>query len=134
MKRVIVESPYAGNIKLNEIYGEFCMHDCLVNHNESPYASHLLYTRKYVLRDHIKEERNLGIGAGFYWRQVADYTVFYVDLGTSKGMDLGIEDCKKNGKPYEVRTLPKELWNRFIITCKENKLPWLELTSLRKGD
>jgi hypothetical protein len=119
MKRVIIESPYAGNVKLNEIYGEFCMHDCIVNHNESPYASHLLYTRKYVLRDHIPEERKLGIDAGFYWRDVSEKTVFYVDLDISSGMKLGIEDCEKKGKDYEVRNLPGELWLRFRWACSE---------------
>ena len=47
MKRVVVESPFAGEILRNEIYAEFACHDCLVNHGESPYASHILYTRKY---------------------------------------------------------------------------------------
>lgn len=121
MKKVIIESPYAGNIKLNEIYGEFCMHDCIVNHNETPYASHLLYTRKYVLRDHVPEERKLGIEAGFFWRDVSDMTVFYTDLGLTDGMKLGVEDCKKKGKDYEIRRFPNELWVRFLEAClKEN--------------
>ncbi len=113
MIRVIVESPYAGDIEMNEMYGEFCMHDCLVNYGESPYASHLLYTRENVLRDTIMEERNLGIEAGFVWRDVAEKTVFYTDLGVTSGMALGIEDCKKKDKPYEVRVLPEDIWARF---------------------
>jgi hypothetical protein len=122
MKKVIVESPYAGNIKLNEIYGEFCMHDCIVNHNESPYASHLLYTRKYVLRDHISEERKLGIEAGFFWRDVSDMTVFYTDLGISEGMRLGMLDCKDKRRGYDIRKFPDELWDRFIVACLEEGL------------
>jgi len=118
MKRVIIESPYAGKIPVNEIYGELCMHDCLVNHNESPYASHLLYTRTFVLRDDHPEERKLGIEAGFYWRDVAEQSNFYVDLGVTDGMKLGIEDCEKKSKPYQVRTLPDDLWNRFVIICQ----------------
>jgi len=117
MKRVIIESPYAGNIELNELYGEICMHDCLVNYNESPYASHLLYTRENVLRDDHPEERKLGIEAGFYWRDVAEKTVFYTDLGMTDGMKLGIEDCKKKGKEYEERTLPVNLHKRLIELC-----------------
>ena len=117
MKRVVIESPYAGNIKLNELYGEICMHDCLVNYNESPYASHLLYTRENVLRDDHPEERKLGIEAGFYWRDVAEKTVFYTDLGMTDGMKLGIEDCKKKGKEYEERTLPVNLHKRLIELC-----------------
>jgi hypothetical protein len=117
MKRVIVESPYAGNIELNEIYGEFAMHDCLVNHDESPYASHLLYTRKHVLRDTIPSERKLGIKAGFYWRDVAQKTVFYTDLGMTDGMILGIEDCELKQNPYEIRKLPEGIWGEFVEAC-----------------
>ena len=116
MKRVILESPYAGDkigMKINEIYGEFCMHDMLVNHNESPYASHLLYTRKYVLRDWVPEDRKLGIEAGFEWRGVADRTVFYCDLGMTPGMEKGINDAKEKGGRYMVRWLPDELWKEI---------------------
>jgi len=121
MKRVIVESPYAADtekgIKLNEIYGELCLNDCLVNHNESPFASHLLYTRKYVLRDGVPEERKLGINAGFYWRDVSEHTVFYTDLGMTDGMRLGVVDCEEKGKSYEIRTLDSGTWKRFVDIC-----------------
>jgi len=125
MKRVVVESPYAGDeiqIDINEIYGELCMHDCLVNHNESPYASHLLYTRMYVLRDNIPEERKLGIDAGFYWRDVAEQSNFYVDLGITNGMNLGIDDCNEKSKPFELRSLPIDLWERFVRVCEKEGL------------
>lgn len=120
MKRVIIESPYAGNYDMNEAYAELAMHDCLVNHNESPYASHLLYTRRFVLRDNVPGDRKLGIEAGFYWRDVAEKTVFYKDLGMTKGMIQGEEDCKEKGKEYEVRSLPKDLWDIFVCFCLEN--------------
>ena len=117
MKRVIVESPYAAKsakeIMLNEAYGELCMRDCLKNHNEAPYASHLLYTRKYVLRDKVAEERKLGIQAGFFWRDVAELTVFYIDLGMTSGMKEGIDDCEKKNKSYSVRHLSPELWDEY---------------------
>ena len=117
MKRVVIESPYAGHI-MNEIYGELCMHDCLVNYNETPYASHLLYTRKWVLRDDHPEERKLGIDAGFYWRKVSEQTNFYVDLGTTAGMKLGMKDCLVKENPFDVRNLPSDLWDRFVTICK----------------
>ena len=125
MKRVVIESPYAGDeeeIQINEIYGRFAMHDCLVNHNESPYASHLLYTQPFVLRDNVPGERKLGIEAGFFWRDVSDKTVFYTDLGMTKGMAMGVEDCKEKGKEYEVRNLPDDLWNEFKHACMNNVL------------
>lgn len=119
MKKVIIESPYAGNYDMNEAYAELAMHDCLVNYNESPYASHLLYTRRFVLRDYVPGDRKLGIAAGFEWRNAADKTVFYEDLGMSDGMKEGLQDCKDKGKPYAVRKLPEELWNQFVQFCKE---------------
>lgn len=118
MERVVIESPYAGksdvDIEINEIYGDFCMRDCLLNYNETPYASHLLYTRKYVLRDKIPEERKLGIKAGFFWRDVSTKTVFYMDLGMTSGMNEGIKDCEDKNKPYEVRHLSPDLWDEFL--------------------
>lgn len=121
MKRVIVESPYAADtdegIMMNEIYGELCLNDCLVNHNESPFASHLLYTRKFVLRDKVPGERKLGIEAGFCWRDVTDHTVFYTDLGMTNGMKLGIDDCEEKGKSYSIRQLPPETWRWFVSIC-----------------
>jgi len=127
MKRVVIESPYAADteegIDLNEAYGELAMHDCLVNHNESPYASHLLYTRRFVLRDHVPADRKLGIEAGFFWRDVAQKSVFYRDLGMTKGMYQGVDDCVKKGKPYEVRNLPDELWEQLLDYCYEAEMP-----------
>jgi hypothetical protein len=117
LKRVIIESPFAGLIDINKAYGRFAMHDCLVNHNESPYASHLLYTQENVLRDELPDERKLGIEAGFYWRDVSEKTIFYIDLGITPGMNQGIADCKKKSTPYELRELPDDIWDRFITFC-----------------
>lgn len=123
MKRVVIESPYAGesdtDIKINEIYGEFCMRDCLTRHNETPYASHLLYTRKYALDDKVPEQRKLGIQAGFFWRDVAEKTVFYIDMGMTSGMKEGITDCEIKGKEFEVRHIHPDLWSEFLEACME---------------
>ena len=119
MERVIMESPYTGNIEINEIYGAFAMNDCIVNYNEAPYVSHLLYTRKYVLRDHIASERELGIKAGLDWRQAAEKTIFYVDLGMTRGMIEGEKDCKQKGKSYELRELPSDLWEKFLTAMEK---------------
>lgn len=117
MKRVIIESPYAGNYDMNEAYAELAMHDCIVNHNESPYASHLLYTRRFVLRDDVPKDRKLGIAAGFEWRNVSDKTIFYEDLGMTKGMKQGLQDCKDKLQPYVIRKLPPDLWEMFCKFC-----------------
>lgn len=104
MKRVIVESPYAGDIARNVRYACAAVADCL-RRGEAPFASHLIYTRPGVYRDEIPEERKLGIEAGFAWREVSELTVFYEDLGWSNGMKLGLEDAQKKNHPYEIRRL-----------------------------
>lgn len=111
MKRVIVESPYMGDIERNTRYARACMHHCLLR-GEAPYASHLLYTQPGVLRDEIPDERTLGIEAGFVWRPVAELTVFFVDLGWSGGMKLAFEKVKDQVHPFEVRVLDGE-WRQF---------------------
>lgn len=107
MRKVIVESPYAGNVDRNVAYARLCLKDCLLR-LEAPFASHLLYTQPNVLDDSVLEERRLGIEAGFEWRSSADVTVVYTDLGISSGMELGIKHAKKQGRPIEYRTLPKD--------------------------
>jgi len=104
VKRVIVESPFAGDVGRNLAYVRACMADCL-RRGEAPYASHALYTQPGVLDDTDPVERKLGIEAGFAWRAAADLTVFYIDLGSSRGMKLGLEDCEQKGKPFETRAL-----------------------------
>jgi hypothetical protein len=119
MRRVIIESPYSGNYDMNEAYAELAMRDCLVNYNESPYASHLLYTRRFVLRDNIPTDRKLGIDAGFVWREVSERTVFYTDLGMTSGMIQGLQDCVDKNIPFTLRKLPGDLWEEFEDYCKE---------------
>lgn len=102
MRRVIVESPYAGEIDRNIAYALRCMKDCL-ERVEAPFASHLLYT--LVLDDLIEEERDLGIGAGFAWRSASEASVVYTDFGITRGMHYGIEQAEAEGHPVEYRTL-----------------------------
>lgn len=104
MIKVIIESPYAGDVERNENYARLCMKDCF-DRGEAPFASHLLYTQRNVLDDTIASERTLGIDAGLEWGSCADKTVVYTDLGISKGMNYGIENANKAGRPIEYRTL-----------------------------
>lgn len=104
MRRVILESPYAGDIERNLTYARACLHDCLLR-GEAPIASHLLYTQPGVLDDNKPGERQLGIEAGLVWGELAEATVVYTDYGISKGMRFGIEMAEKNGRPVEYRNL-----------------------------
>ncbi len=105
MKRVILESPYAGDIEKNEKYARACLRDSLMR-GESPIASHLLYTQPGVLNDLDVEERKLGINAGLEWGQVADLTAVYTDLGISRGMEQGIVRASDEERVIDMRRLP----------------------------
>ena len=103
MKRVIVESPFKGDRERNKRYLERCLRDCL-RRGESPYASHKMLTD--CLDDDDPNERRWGIEAGFAWKQDAELTAFYVDLGWSGGMKMGRDFCHEADHAYEIRTLP----------------------------
>lgn len=104
MIRVIIESPFAGDINKNIKYLQLAMRDCLLR-GESPFASHGLYTQPNVLNDSKPAERKIGIDAGFEWGKVAEKIVVYEDLGISNGMQLGIDNAEKNEVPVEYRKL-----------------------------
>ena len=113
MRRVIVESPFAGktpaDCERNVRYARACLHDCL-QRGEAPLASHLLYTQEGVLDDTVPHERELGIQAGLAWGAHADATVVYTDLGISCGMEYGIAHAHEHLRPVERRQLPN--WSR----------------------
>jgi hypothetical protein len=104
MRRVIVESPYAGDTETNIRYAQDALLDSL-QRGEAPFASHLLYTQ--VLADK-GAARDLGIKAGVVWGLVANAAVFYTDLGWSPGM-LTARDFY--GRP------------RTLVTVEERSLP-----------
>jgi hypothetical protein len=107
MKKVLIESPYAGDVERNEKYALACMRDCF-ERGEAPFASHLLYTQPGVLDDTLHHERTLGIDAGFVWGANADLSAVYTDLGISKGMEYGIKNAEKAGRKIEYRSI--ETW------------------------
>ena len=104
MKRVILESPYAGSVEENILYARECLKDSLMR-GEAPIASHLLYTQEGVLNDLIEEERMWGINAGLAWKEVADLQVFYTDLGMSNGMKYAENYAIKHEIKVEYRTI-----------------------------
>ena len=111
LKLVIVESPYAGDIKANVEYARAAMRDSL-SRGEAPIASHLLYTQPGILRDEVEDERQLGIDAGLAWRRVAELAAFYVDRNWSGGMIAARRLYLEEGFPFEVRTLAGEILER----------------------
>lgn len=132
MELVILESAFAPNVKapwalksyateaeflaakareldLNIRYARAAMRDCLVNHNEAPSASHLLYTQEGVLNDEIPAERTLGIEAGLLWRKATQKSVVYPQRGLSGGMIYGINKAKEDGKKVVARYIDPAL-------------------------
>ncbi len=113
MKRVLLESPYAGTGNwldrivsrwLNIRYARRCVRDSLTR-GEAPIALHLLYPQPGILDDGDPVERELGIAAGLEWRFAANASVVYVDRGISLGMDRGIAAAKRAGLKIEYRQL-----------------------------
>lgn len=114
MRRVIIESPYAGkgswwfprllNKWRNVIYARRCIRDSLIR-GESPIAFHILHTQYGILRDIVPKERQLGIDAGMEWMRVADASVFYIDRGMSPGMLYGEQKAAEAKVAREYRRI-----------------------------
>lgn len=100
--KVVIESPYSGDIKANEAYARKCLKDSL-DKGESPLAFHLLYTQ--VLDDTKPEERQLGIQTSFEWHKDADLLAVYFDNGITTGMEWAISIAKTNNVKIEYRRL-----------------------------
>lgn len=79
--KVIIESPYAGDVERNVEYARQCLLDSL-RRGEYPIASHLLYTQ--VLDDLKPSERHTGIEAGLAWLDVAISTSFTLTTGIAR--------------------------------------------------
>ncbi len=104
MIRVVIESPYAGEVEKNVAYAKACVLDCL-KRGEAPYASHLFFTQAGLLDDLKPEERKLGIDAGLAWGDAAAVRAVYIDRGMSTGMKLGIARAKAIFQRIDYRTL-----------------------------
>ena len=114
MRLVILESPFSGTSgwrlirwwqnRRNIRYARACVRDSL-SRDEAPIASHLLYTQRGILKDHIPAERWKGIDAGLAWCFCAEATVVYVDRGISSGMRAGMQLAESLGVPIEVRRI-----------------------------
>ena len=112
MRRVIVESPWAGRGRhwwqrrwdawMNRLYAKDCCTDSIFR-DEAPFAGHLFYT--LFLDDGHTGERNRGLRAGKEWLGQAELVAVYVDRGVSPGMRRGIEWAKEAGVPWEYRSL-----------------------------
>lgn len=155
MRRVIIESPFAGNVERNKDYLKRCVRDSL-GRGESPYASHGFFTQ--FLNDDVPIDRKLGINAGLAWADAADEVIYYMDLGMSNGMRFALRKHAQQKRKINVRTIwggnvlkfyyvnqrfgpdhkedvlgenPRFYWGRYAGKSKERLL--LEVYSIRDG-
>lgn len=109
----IIESPYApdpsntiqspqAQLQLHIRYARLAMIDS-IRQNETPFASHLLYTQ--CLDDTDVFERNLGLLQAEQFYHYAERVVFYSDLGHSAGMKQGDAIALDLGIPVHNRRL-----------------------------
>jgi hypothetical protein len=102
MRRVVLESPLAGDVERNVAYAKAALLDSL-KRGEAPIASHLLYPQ--VLDDTNLIERKAGMEAGHAWIVVAEAMAVYEDHGLSPGMKRAIEIARDQGLPVEYRRI-----------------------------
>ena len=105
LRRVIIESPYAGDIARNTLYARLCLKDSILR-GEAPLASHLLYPQ--VLDEASPHERELGIQCGLAWLQSLgpDALIIYSDLGISPGMQRAWDIARTLSIVVEHRSIP----------------------------
>lgn len=103
-RRVIIESPYAGDVGNNVGYAQRALFDSL-ERGEAPIASHLLHTQ--VLDDQDPIQRQAGIEAGLAWMPVAEAVVFYDDYGWSDGMKAAEAEAERLGIYTQRRSIGK---------------------------
>ncbi len=113
-KPIIIESPYAGDVEKNQRYLNACIRDAVLNHGETPYASHRMLTG--ALDDLNKEEREIGISAGLEMTQHLTaccnaIPVFYLDEGFSPGMRRAADSYKTRKNLIELRSLGPD-WDK----------------------
>lgn len=100
MRRVILESPFAGDYAIHIHYAQRALADALFR-GEAPLASHLLYPQ--VLRDADPIQRAQGVAAGLAWLGQAELMVVYADHGVSPGMQAAMDRAEGLNIPVEIR-------------------------------
>lgn len=126
-QKVVIESPYSGDIATNVEYALACVQESL-SRKEAPFASHLLYTRfpengsgDYAghKSDEGDPERRLdGIGAGYRWGKEASLVAMYTDLGISEGMGKAREFYLSRGVRVVYRKLRQTHTKLIAISGK----------------
>lgn len=104
-KTVILESPFAGDVKNNVEYAKKLIHD-LAYQGFAPSASHLLYTQ--MLDDTKEFDRRLGIDKGLDYAHNRD-SIIGIDRGISNGMKYGYQRAINENRSVTFFTLSPDL-------------------------
>lgn len=109
---VVIESPFAGDIRRNVHYADCLMLDSLTR-GESPFLGHLLYPR--VFNDSDPEMRAAGINAHIAIIHRADLVAVGMDLGDpTTGMLQATALARSINKPLVYRYLGKD-WEKTYV-------------------
>lgn len=122
--RVVIESPYAGDVEANVAYARRCMLDSL-GRGEAPFLGHLLYTQ--VLDDTDPEQREMGIAAHISHINGCSVLAVYADRGISDGMQRAIQHAYRCFLRVELRFLYAHL--RSTAKALHSELTRLRATS-----
>lgn len=140
-KPVIVESPYGNDdpieVMRNEVYCRAAIRDCL-KRGEAPFASHGLYPLPGILKDHVHEDRQRGMRAGFAIGELFPTRLFYMDRGLSSGMWEGVIKAKELNQCVSFKRIPgwegplffdlESVVDRFVLSAPRDSIPtWKEI-------
>ena len=110
---VFIETPYSNDIDRNVRYLMLCGFDAAARH-ELGVSTHGSMTQHPACKTYFVPDgdpkwdvltRDGAIELGQALRMAAKKTVFYEDLGWSRGMKAGMQFCVENKLPFEVRKL-----------------------------
>lgn len=111
--RVIIESPFAGDVPRHVTYADCLMLDAM-QRGEAPFLGHLLYPR--VLDDSSEVDRRDGIEAHMSYIAGSEYMVVGMDLGSpTSGMLKAIELARELHISILMRYLGEGWRERFIL-------------------
>ena len=113
MRRLVVESPLAGDTVRNFRFLLWCLRALWVQDKTYGIASHLI--NPFFMDDSVPEEREAGINNVWVWSGEAVH-VRFMDLGESTGMRLAKQHCDDLSIPCRDVTLAiyaPECWAAF---------------------
>lgn len=120
---VMIESPYSGDIDRNIRYLLLCVAETGTVYDEVPYASHLYMTQHPRCRDFYTCDydekwtvltRDIAIENSQSFRHRCDKSIFYTDLGWSRGMESAKKYCIEHNLLFEERRINIERLSQSV--------------------